>query len=112
MHGEISLGVHHENEGQHAAAKCRPGHLLDPQQLHKFQVQAEKTHLRDRDFVQCIDVHGLISHHNYNKVLFPYVLTSQLQTNALIGVVLGVRAIGYLWGTIFLNGTKLALGHY
>ena len=51
MHGEISLGVHHENEGQHAADEWRPDFLPDPEQLHKFQVQAEKPHPRDRDFV-------------------------------------------------------------
>ena len=56
MHGEISLGVHHENEGQHAAAECRPGRLIDPKKLHKFQVQAENPYPRDRDFVQYIDV--------------------------------------------------------
>ena len=55
MHGEISLGGHHE-EGQHVAVECQPDHLLDPVHLHKFQVQAEKPHPRDRDFVQCIDV--------------------------------------------------------
>ena len=58
MHGEISLGVHHENEGQQAAAECRHDRLLDPEKLHKFKVQAEKPHPRDRAFVQCIDVPG------------------------------------------------------
>ena len=58
MHGEISLGVHHENEVQHAAVECQPHHLLDPEQLHKFQVQEEKPHPRDRAFVQYIDVPG------------------------------------------------------
>ena len=56
MHGEISLGVRHENEGQQVAAECRPDHLLDLEQLQKFEVQVEKPHPRDRDFVQCIDV--------------------------------------------------------
>ena len=56
MHGDISLGVRHENEGQQAAAKCRPDRLLDREQLHKFQVHSKKPHPRDRAFVQYIDV--------------------------------------------------------
>ena len=56
MHGEISLGVRHENEGQHAIVECRPDRLLDPEKLHKFQVQAKKPHPRDRAFIQYIDV--------------------------------------------------------
>ena len=52
MHGEISLGVRHENEGQQETVDYRF------EQLHKFQVQAEKPHPRDRDFVQCSDVPG------------------------------------------------------
>ena len=58
MHGEISLGVRDENEGQQAAAKFQPDRLLDPEQLHKFQVQAENPHPSNRAFVQYIDVPG------------------------------------------------------
>ena len=56
MNGEISMGGRHEKEGQHVAAECQPGHLLDPEKLHKFQVQTKKPHPRDRDFSQHIDV--------------------------------------------------------
>ena len=82
MHGEISWGVCHENEGQQVVAECRPERLLDPEQLHKFQVQVENPHPRDRAFTQHIYVPKGISRHNYNKALFPDLLASLLQTNA------------------------------
>ena len=65
------MGVHHENEGQQVAAKCRPNHLPNPEQLHKFQVQAEKPHPRDRAFVQCIDISGEFPITIITKSFFP-----------------------------------------
>ena len=52
MHKEISWGVRHENEGQQVVTECRPKRLLDLEQLHKFQVQVENPHLRNRACVQ------------------------------------------------------------
>ena len=58
MHGEIYWGVHQETKGQQVVVECRADHLLDPEQLDKFQVQAEKPHPRDRSLVQYINVPG------------------------------------------------------
>ena len=82
MHGEISIGGHPKKEGQHGILECRPDHLLDPNHIHKFQVQAKNPHLRDRAFGQHIYVLKRISHHNYDKSFFLDVFASWLQKNA------------------------------
>ena len=56
MHGEISLASRLEQEGQQEVIECHRHHLLDPKQRHKFQVQVEKPHPRNRACVQYIDV--------------------------------------------------------